>query len=221
MGTHIQLDDHVVRQHGHVVPESARGDRQATERRPLDVREQGKRPYNYATARKDRIIYQIRYFCAVVYCKRALMVKGGFQAYDQFSELYFPTIVQRPKSTNSLPGRNKPARWRRTPLSMYSSPQFIHRTSAFIDVSPAPRSNHSCRECSSSYRDSFWSPSRECSVYIPDTREPNNNNNDYDASTLVGGGVAFTPNRMQEPIYYECKVENRFPPIWEESFGEI
>lgn len=132
---------------------------------------------------------------------------------------------------------------------MYSSPQFIHRTSAFF-----PRNDHSpsvCRECSI-YKEHSWnipnspSVSRECSLYVPSEsfqdagpqNEPNNN--DHYASTpsglfcdsLVFNGMRtddFTSNIL-EPVYHECfEVQkssvaakpNRFPPIWEENYGEI
>lgn len=154
---------------------------------------------------------------------------------------------------------------------MYSSPQFIHRTSALINPY-IPRDDHSpsmCRECSM-YRENSWnipsdytpSVSRECSVYIPErsrfvperscspdasshhtlTYDTEQNNN-Y-ASTPVCVSRDFSDNNnvlaffsknnnacIQEPIYHECasdqikhpefKTFNKFPPIWEENFGEI
>ncbi|KAJ8981906.1 hypothetical protein NQ317_007298 [Molorchus minor] len=73
------------------------------------------------------------------------------KGYDLYSDIYFPQIYLRPRSTNSLPHRrHSRSRHRRTPLSMYSSPQFIHRTTPiypyyapceyypFTSLSPVP-----------------------------------------------------------------------------------
>ncbi|XP_060522742.1 tight junction protein ZO-1 isoform X2 [Cylas formicarius] len=100
---------------------------------------------------------------------------------DFYSQLSYPSIFLTPKSTNSLPGHYRPSRSRtkRAPLSMYSSPQFIHRTSPLY--MSRDRSPSVCRECTSVYApQNSWavtsiyadesSPamSRECSVYVPE-----------------------------------------------------
>ncbi|XP_074027652.1 zonula occludens-like protein polychaetoid isoform X3 [Leptinotarsa decemlineata] len=56
------------------------------------------------------------------------------KGHNFFSDIYFPPIFLQPRSTNSLPQRNRPSRsrTRKAALSMYSSPQFIHRTSPFM-----------------------------------------------------------------------------------------
>lgn len=56
-----------------------------------------------------------------------------FQGYFLYSNLFYPQIYLQPRSTNSLPHsrRQSRSRHRKTALSMYSSPQFIHRTSPY------------------------------------------------------------------------------------------
>lgn len=56
-----------------------------------------------------------------------------FQEQFLYSNLYYPQIYFQPRSTNSLPHhrRQSRSRHRKTALSMYSSPQFIHRTAPY------------------------------------------------------------------------------------------
>ncbi|KAH1016905.1 hypothetical protein HUJ04_008059 [Dendroctonus ponderosae] len=135
-----------------------------------------------------------------------------------FSDIYFPAIFLQPKSTNSLPGRNRQSRprTRKTPLSMYSSPQFIHRTSPFLNPY-VPGSDHSpsmCRECSF-YREDSWNipsdcaptVSRECSVYIPDRASEESTRFD-----------TFTPDASnRNTLTYETEQNNNYP---EESLSD-
>ncbi|XP_018564765.1 tight junction protein ZO-1 isoform X2 [Anoplophora glabripennis] len=55
------------------------------------------------------------------------------KGYDLYSDIYFPQIYLQPRSTSSLPYRQRQSRsrHRKTALSMYSSPQFIHRTTPY------------------------------------------------------------------------------------------
>ncbi|XP_050302350.1 uncharacterized protein LOC126740396 isoform X3 [Anthonomus grandis grandis] len=128
---------------------------------------------------------------------------------DIYSDIYFPSIFLQPKSTNSLPGRHRPSRTRKSALSMYSSPQFIHRTSAYISPFIPDRSSSICRECST-YRDSSWyeftpTPSRECSLYVPDysravareSPEPEQNNNERNPEESLSDDFLFPMSSLR------------------------
>lgn len=74
------------------------------------------------------------------------------QTVDVFSDIYFPFITLKPKSTRSLPGHNRTSRSRskRPALSMYSSP--ISNTSYDFTHSPSQSSLYSSTYQQSAYR---------------------------------------------------------------------
>lgn len=88
---------------------------------------------------------------------------------DMFSDIYFPLLSYKPRA-RSLPGhyRNTKHRSRRTPLSMYSSPQ---SSKHFYPI-------HSYHSTSQSSLNSSYRQQIETSAFLYASSIRNNNNND-------------------------------------------
>uniref|UniRef100_A0A6P7GE89 Tight junction protein ZO-1 n=1 Tax=Diabrotica virgifera virgifera TaxID=50390 RepID=A0A6P7GE89_DIAVI len=87
---------------------------------------------NYAQMYPIVVFFKAETKIVIKQLRQGLPKKGQ----DFFSEISFPTIYLQPRiapRTNSLPHRHRHSRSRsrKSALSMYNSPQFIHRTSPF------------------------------------------------------------------------------------------
>lgn len=157
--------------------------------------------------------------------------------WDMFSDIYYPQIVLKPKTTNSLPNRYRPSRSRsrRTPLSMYSSPQFIHRTTPFLDQDnfnlksiPSQSSLNSCtyqnlQNYASSFQSNFDNNASVFNTnndFMTDVTFVNNNmqnhpNLNFSASDKYNIPIIYKDNitnykKYDEPIYYECASPEKY-----------
>ncbi|KAJ8915042.1 hypothetical protein NQ315_016017 [Exocentrus adspersus] len=145
------------------------------------------------------------------------------KGYDLYSDIYFPQIYLQPKSTHSLPHRQRQSRsrHRKTALSMYSSPQFIHRTTPYVPydyypyLSPVPSQStlnqENCPNASSlcSY-EGFADTNRRVrltnNASCDSTNgvfDGNNNLDRVDCLDFSYDAVNYYVKKS-EPIYYDC-----------------